>query len=403
MLKSKYINALAKPQYNLTACRLLIVEDDRTNAAILSECLIKAGYTSIHVAENGEKGLALMHEEKPDLIILDLMMPEMDGFEFCRHVRAYRMFDDIPVIVQTGLEDNAEKIRAFSLGASDYITKPVSGQELLARIKVHLTNKLLQNDISERNRQMVNELDAARIMQERLMPSPHHMEAIERQYSVEIAQHFEPSSIIGGDCWGVRPLTDLRMAFYMFDFSGHGVTAAINVFRMHTLIGELAQHHNDAGVMVTRLNRHLYPLLERGEFATMFYAIIDIEANCLEYVSASAPPVIICRSGNAEASFLDSSGFALGVVESANFETLYAPIISGDAMVMFSDCLIESQDSEGKIISEQEIAATIKEAMNETNSTHHAERILQRIISRFRHNRSGPVADDLTLNVYYRK
>ena len=123
----------------------------------------------------------------PDLVILDMMMPEMDGFEYCQHIRAIPEVMSMPILVQTALEGNEGKLRAFAMGASDYVSKPVHGAELVARVRVHLMNQLLLDDVSAREQMMLAELRAAQVMQQRLMPTKEQIETLAKKHALDIA------------------------------------------------------------------------------------------------------------------------------------------------------------------------------------------------------------------------
>jgi len=127
---------------------ILIVDDTPANLSVLVDTLSESGY-KLMVAEDGEDALAQTAHKQPDLILLDVMMPGLDGFETCRRLKAQAATRDIPVIFMTALTDTAEKVRAFGAGAVDYITKPIQHEEALARINTHLTIRRLQHELRE--------------------------------------------------------------------------------------------------------------------------------------------------------------------------------------------------------------------------------------------------------------
>ena len=127
---------------------ILIVDDTPANLSVLAECLSEAGY-SLLVAEDGEDALALTERCVPDLILLDVMMPGIDGFTTCKRLKERATTRDVPVIFMTALTDTAEKLRAFEAGAVDYVTKPIQHEEALARINTHLTIRRLQRQLQE--------------------------------------------------------------------------------------------------------------------------------------------------------------------------------------------------------------------------------------------------------------
>jgi len=127
---------------------ILIVDDTPANLSVLVDTLAEAGY-NLMVAEDGEDALAQTARTRPDLVLLDAMMPGLDGFETCRRLKAQAATREIPVIFMTALTDTAEKVRAFGAGAVDYITKPIQHEEALARIGTHLTIRRLQHELQQ--------------------------------------------------------------------------------------------------------------------------------------------------------------------------------------------------------------------------------------------------------------
>jgi two-component system sensor histidine kinase/response regulator len=132
----------------MAAETILIVDDTPANISVLAECLAGAGFALL-VAEDGEDALALTERTSPDLILLDVMMPGIDGFTTCRRLKERAATAKIPVIFMTALTDTAEKLKAFEAGAVDYITKPIQHEEALARINTHLTIRRLQRQLEE--------------------------------------------------------------------------------------------------------------------------------------------------------------------------------------------------------------------------------------------------------------
>ncbi len=127
---------------------ILIVDDTPANLSVLLQCLTNANYRVL-VAEDGEEALEQVNHAPPDLVLLDVMMPGIDGFETCRRLRASPATRDLPVIFMTALTDTQEKLQGFAAGAVDYITKPVQHEEALARVATHLTIRRLQRQLAE--------------------------------------------------------------------------------------------------------------------------------------------------------------------------------------------------------------------------------------------------------------
>jgi two-component system, NtrC family, sensor kinase len=129
---------------------ILIVDDNSANLGVLSDALSQAGF-EVRVAKSGKMALERVKYALPDLILLDVMMPEIDGFETCRRLQANPETTHIPVIFMTALSDTANKVEGFQLGAVDYITKPFQQEEVLARVKLHLKLHVLAEKLEEKN------------------------------------------------------------------------------------------------------------------------------------------------------------------------------------------------------------------------------------------------------------
>lgn len=380
---------------------ILVVDDIELNHKMLEHSLQAVGYTNILIANDGQQALKITQEKNPDIVILDLMMPHMDGFAYLEVIRNNPAFKNTPILVQTVLEDIENKIKAFSLGASDYICKPLDPTELAARVHVHLSNKLLTQELLDYQRSMKQEFESARKMQTRIMPSAQQINMSERVYDMKIANYFETSSHLGGDCWGMRPISETQFALWMFDFSGHGITAAMNVFRLHTVMQEFLHASADPGNFLSTLNRHIYPLLERHEFCTMFYGVVDVEANCLLYSSAAAQPACLFSSSNQNSVSLYERGLPLGSIAATSYETRFTAFAPGDLLLFYSDCLVETKNQAGQFIDEQALMKLVQNTMlsDEKNPALFA---IEKIMSMFKAHSEAPLGDDLTINAYYR-
>src|SRR5712672_2827606 len=137
--------------------RILIIDDAPANIQTLSSILKERGY-NINIATNGRQGLEVLERIRPDLILLDIMMPEMDGFDTCRRIKASTAWREIPIIFITAKTDTADIVRGFELGAVDYVGKPFNAHELTARVRTHLTIDRLNK---ENTRLLLNVLPAS--------------------------------------------------------------------------------------------------------------------------------------------------------------------------------------------------------------------------------------------------
>lgn len=370
---------------------ILVVDDNELNLATITENLRKRQFQNLHTAQNGKEALNKIEEIKPEIVILDIMMPEMDGYECCEHIRSHPHHSDLPILIQTGLDEPEARVKAFQHGATDFVTKPVYPEELYARVKVHLQNRTYLKNLRQYKERIESELESARKLQEAILPQQLEIEAMQ-QRQLDVASYFKPSSEIGGDFWGMKPLFPHQTAFWMVDFSGHGVAAALNAFRLQAYLQEHASCESRPGEYLSHLNDKLLRIMMRGQFATMFYGIVDASSNTLFYSCACAPHPILIGSGN-QSTLIDGSGQPLGI--SLNiYQTETVPFMPGETLILYSDALTETPDHTGRYMTESELIDLVK-----TQEGASANAMMNRILERFVEHAGGMVSDDITLCV----
>ncbi len=336
--------AIERDSDALKSARILIADDSAIMRTIIASHLKRNGFNTLDFANDGAEALAVAHARPPDLVITDLAMPVMDGFELCRALRADPRTADVPILIQTGSEVKEDRARSFATGASDLVAKPIEGQELIARVRVHLERRALISRLTEYQRRMAEELSLARVMQESLLPAATDIERIQGLYPVRLASTYEPSIGLGGDIWGVTPLDDSCIRIFSADFTGHGVGSALNTFRLHSFTASGAANAVDPADWLQQLNGFMCGALQIGQFATMFAAVIDFARNEIRFASAAAPPPLLRTGPAGHYEQIDGTGFPIGVTRSATFDTITAPFPPGSTLVLYSDALIETPE-----------------------------------------------------------
>ena len=377
---------------DLSACRVLVVDDATGIRKIIGAYLKSAGIVNVEYANDGHDGLAKVDSFEPDLIILDIMMPEMDGFEVCRRLRGDPRTQHLPILVQTALETPSERTAVFRAGATDLITKPIHGPELVARVRVQLENRQLIRSLENYRSSMETELDLARQMQESLLPHNGVKLRLAGSAGLRVESHFQPSAELGGDMWTIHELGDDRIGVASVDFSGHGVTAALNTFRLHTLMHQMPPPDPDQpGAYLAELNRQLVDLLPVHQFATMFYGVIDTRRGVLTYSGAGAPcPIFGSAGGGLDE--LDASGLPLGITRRATYSDMCVPFPEGSFLLLYSDALVETADLAGGNLGQAELLEMVRASLDDVE----AGSPLSSLLRRFRDNRE-PLSDDLTM------
>ena len=206
--------------------RILIIEDAPANIQTLSAILKEIGY-QLSIATNGRQALEVLNRVRPDLILLDIMMPEMDGFETCRQIKASAAWREIPIIFLTAKTETADIVRGFELGAVDYVAKPFNAPELLARVNTHLTLDHLHR---ENQRLLLNVLPAT------------IAEKLKKQTSI-IAERFDDVSVLFADLAGFTPLSTRLSPTELIEllnriFSGFDELAAHHALEKIKTIGD---------------------------------------------------------------------------------------------------------------------------------------------------------------------
>jgi len=571
----------------------ILVVDDAPDGLMLVNGILKDQYR-VKVANRGEKALSIaLSDTPPDLILLDVMMPEMNGYEVCERLKADPRGQGIPVIFLTAKTDLEDEEKGLKLGAVDYIAKPISPPILLARVETHLKLKASQDylkdmagylekalaaktasleearaklaklvdigialasgqdsdDLVERIResakeisnaedcvlfrrntynqlilsetgigglghnlapinlvndkgepnndnmlayavntqttvnledasafleggampcvvpagkdhhwaksmlvvplktrageavgalQLINahdakglvvpflpelerfvealaaqaatalhnrelladaryrlerlhmqqEMEGAARMQQALLPPSHAIDAISQRQDLVIQSHFQPSSTTGGDLWGCHEIDEQRVAFYAFDFTGHGLGAALNTFRLHALINEHQELWNDPDKMLTRLDTGLCRLLPPGQFATVFYGVLDRDVNELRWSGGGAPlPVLISKDG--KRTRLNTKGVPLGLRKGIAREKQTIAMLPGDSVLFYSDGLNEASRKAGGMFGDDGVDAVL-------DGHQGAEPLLDVLMRKFKAAVSEPLDDDLT-------
>lgn len=329
---------------------VLLVEDDPGDAGLVSYALREERsptFTVVHCPTLGSAIEKLKGDRVFDVVLLDLSLPDSFGLETV--TRMLEVAPRLPIVIMTGHDDPLFAATALETGAQDYLVKSDAPSRTVSRaIRYAITRKnaeLERQDLAERivaqQRILMQEVSAARSMQFDLLPRAERLAEPLARMGLEVEAYFEPSSGIGGDLWGCMDSGENRFCCYAFDFSGHGIGAALNVFRLHALIAEHWAPSQEPAQLLEIFGRSLNSLLRRGQFATMFLGIIDCTANELTWASAGAPPPALISNGHS--TFLDSRGVPLGLLNAPHYATHKVAFNPGDSLLLYSDAITDAE------------------------------------------------------------
>lgn len=371
--------------------KILIVDDIPTDRKIIQSFLSAEGFKYFEFAEDGVVALEKAAKFQPDLVILDIVMPRIDGVEVCRQLRGAPETADLPILVQTALDDSGRRADIFRAGASDIIMKPIDRRELLARVAIQLDRRFLIQHLSQYRDRTLAEMRAARAMQSSLLPSGQIEKEIAARYGLKIGSFVDTSSELGGDIWGLLDCGEGQLGIFTVDFAGHGVTAALNTFRLHTLIHEFKNLAVEPDKFISALNTRLALLLGRGQFATMISGVIDLRHNIFRYAAAGSPPPLLRKGAGEQLVTIDSAGVPLGITSDAQYVSTSVDLKTGGMLFFYSDALSDLLGTDGERVGDDRILEAAIRASADT-----PQDFIDQVCGTFLDDITTPLQDDLT-------
>lgn len=325
---------------------ILIVDDNPVNIFVIEKILKQAGYHDLVSLNSAQELFEYIHFGKDssrhneiDLILLDIMMPEIDGLEVCRRLQKEEKFKDIPIIFVTALEDANKLAEALDIGAMDYITKPINKVELLARMRVALRLKSELNWHKEQEENLRNELDLATQVQRNLLSSPLGEEHI------KIEASYLPSFKLAGDMYYWYKIDENRYGIILLDVMGHGISASLVCMFISSVLRETIKCLIDPELVIKELNRYMTLLHNDNDnipyYFTAIYLVVNTEDRTIEYVNAGHPSgyVLVDETNVVE---LDRGSCAVGFFDEIKVEKTVIPFDKNAQILLFTDGVLEA-------------------------------------------------------------
>jgi serine phosphatase RsbU (regulator of sigma subunit) len=323
---------------------LLIVDDNEMNRDMLSRRLQRQGH-QVSIATNGREALAMMKAQKFDLVLLDIMMPEMNGYEVLETLKADSKLRHIPVIMITAVDEVESVARCIELGAEDYLPKPFNPILLKARIGASLEKKWLRDQqeaytlqLDRENRRKSDELEQARQIQLSMLPTappelPH----------LEIAALQKTASEVGGDYYDFFPQPNGKLYVAIGDATGHGVGSGLMVAM--TKASLLATNEAELPTLLEKIN-NILTRIDLGKHLNMALLLLEISAmpeGCITVRASGGgiPPIYILRNSDNVVEEVLISGLPLGVTNEAVYAPTEFSLTPGETMLLMSDGLPE--------------------------------------------------------------
>ncbi|MBW1955137.1 MAG: SpoIIE family protein phosphatase [Deltaproteobacteria bacterium] len=361
-----------------TAETILLVDDNPVNRTLLKKILEKEGYR-VAEAEDGEAAMEAVFRKSPDLVLLDIMMPKMDGYAVCAALIQDARTVNIPVIFLSAKTRPEDKIKGLNLGGADYVTKPFDKGEILARVRVHLKIRRLTLDLMGANRELQekqarldDDLRAAAEIQKSLLPP-----AFVQVPGMETAWRFIPSYRIGGDLFNLFPLDETHWGIYILDISGHGVPAAMVAVSAYQMLNSRPGYLLKKAIrpppfyeivspseVLAAVNRE-FPMERFDKFFTLSYLILNINDGRIRYSNAAHPPPVLLRK-DGTVTLLKEGGTVIGLGEGVLFEEGEARLFPGDRLFAYTDGITEYRTWDERFFGEARFYECLQSTMHKS-------------------------------------
>ena len=342
---------------------ILLVDDDASNLHVLHETLKDRDYRLL-VAKSGEQAMTIAARAHPALMLLDIMMPGMDGFETLSKLKAEADTAGIAVIFLSALDDVKDKVKGLQLGAVDYIAKPFDPDEVIARVETHMKILRLEQNLARQNRQLeeVNkrmqlDLEAAFRVQESFLPK-----VAPSSERARFAWTYHPCEQLGGDFLSVFAFDDRYVGMYVVDVCGHGVPSSLLAVTIahslnldagsSSLLTEPGDDPRGFDIVsparvAAGLNR-MFPMdATTGLYFTMLYGILDTQSGEFRFVSAGHPGPLVVK-GDGSSMVHEVAGRPIGLWPESDYTESMVELSAGDRIVIYSDGLSEERNPQGE-------------------------------------------------------
>ncbi len=333
---------------------ILVVDDDASSREMLVRRLRHSGYT-VSDASNGLEALTLLRSQPFDLVLLDMIMPGLDGFQVLGKLKADPNLKSTPVIMLSALDEENGIARCIELGAEDYLSKPFNAVFLRARIGACLERKRLQD--RERAMHQALELSQRHLVAELAKAAGYVRSLLPQLLDGAISTQwcFQPSEALGGDAFGHHWIDPHHFAIYLLDVCGHGVGAALlsvsvlNTLRAQTLPGIDFRH---PAAVLAALNRAFRMEDQNFLYFTLWYGVYRTTDRQLIHADGGHPPALLLgpESGNTTTVVpLKTPGSAIGCLDDVTFSETSLPIVPGSRLLVFSDGVFEIFKPDGSV------------------------------------------------------
>jgi len=368
---------------------VLLVDDAPENIQVVNS-ILKDIY-KIRIATNGAKALELAKADPlPDLVLLDVMMPGLDGYEVCKRLKSDPVTREIPVIFLTGQTEVEDETRGFDAGAVDYIHKPFSPAVVKVRVQTHLVLRGIREQLAQQLLTIQKELETARQIQMSILPS-----GIPKIDGLDIAARYVPMTAVAGDFYDFIVVDEKHIGILVADVSGHGMPAALIASMLKIALAAEVTHAASPAKVLHGLNQALCGKFQH-HFITASYLFLDMDQRTLTYAGAGHPPLLLWGGTSDGVRAIEENGLFLGKFAFAEYSSVQMPLEAGGWGLLYTDGIPETTDPAGTEFGTERFREFLAAEQN-TTADQFANRLLEEL-SRWSARGSGAdLDDDVTL------
>ncbi|HNW28108.1 MAG TPA: SpoIIE family protein phosphatase [Spirochaetota bacterium] len=334
---------------------ILVIDDSKLNRAIIKKTLSELNM-QVDEAVDGMDGLNALKKKKYDLVLVDIIMPKLDGFGFLAKFKDIIGSNFTPAILMTGSDDLNSKIKGLRIGADDFLLKPLNEKELTARVLSLLRLKSVYSELYEKNIQIKKELDIAKRIQQFIIPKNFSLVPYPR-----VSGCYLPIEDIGGDFYDCYSLPDEKYGFLIADVTGHGIPAALVMSMAKMIFSIYSSRYGSTHELFGSVNEQMTGLLLDTQYITAFFVIYDSKSKTLLYSNAGHTRALYYRAAKKQVVALDTKGFFIGLAKDTVYEEKKHPVEPGDKLLLYTDGISELKNYNGEEFGENRLAKFMSE------------------------------------------
>ncbi|MBE7410949.1 MAG: SpoIIE family protein phosphatase [Leptospiraceae bacterium] len=364
--------------------KVLIIEDSKVIVEIL-EHVLENGRFLVRVARDAKEGEKILSSESVDLILLDINLPDTDGYTFCSKIRAQKQFQLLPIIFLSSINRDSGFLEAISSGGNDFISKPFHPVELIAKIKAHIRVKKLQDTVIQQNEMYNFELSMAKKVQEELIPLKNFQFG-----SSKVSTFFKSLGEVGGDfvdAWVSNNSLHLMIA----DCSGHGPSSALIAAMLKMQLFTMTESQNLQD-RVNTIRTNLKKVLPEDYSITFFYGILN-EDRSFEYINGGHPYPFLYNGKDMR--YLKGSGRLIMNIKMSDSDNIHKVQLEKNSTLLFyTDGIIEAISENSEIFGQEGLSEIFNNSLTENNVN--PESIMEKIL---KHPSKFSFSDDVAMIV----